>query len=373
MMNCYYCKEVLTTENESVEHIIPNAIGGRLKSKELLCKKCNSLLGEQVDSKFCNSLSPLSGFLDIQRERGTNPDIKNIKSNDGKLYNLVNGRYPVPVSPEINFDESKNRFHISARNEKEMRHIIKKLKKKYPNLDDNELESKMIRGKYYMNEALNMQLQLGNNEFMKALLKIAINFYLHRCSRVIDLHERIEELRNTNDIPVSIIRHYYTKDSIKYEDTNEVSHTIYIKGDSSTKLLYAFIEIFSSAAFIINLNTEYNGPEASYSYTYDVLLNKEISKKITFNYDGELKGDEVELNKEFISRLQKKLSRVLVIADKRQVDAIISNITKEVMADILSKYPDGTLINEEMFNEFAKAISEEVAPFIAHLHNRQNR
>ena len=40
MNNCYLCRQVLSKENESVEHIIPNSIGGRLKSKKLLCKKC---------------------------------------------------------------------------------------------------------------------------------------------------------------------------------------------------------------------------------------------------------------------------------------------------------------------------------------------
>ena len=39
MKECYICCEELTKDNDSVEHIIPNAIGGKLKSKELICKK----------------------------------------------------------------------------------------------------------------------------------------------------------------------------------------------------------------------------------------------------------------------------------------------------------------------------------------------
>ncbi|MED4129465.1 HNH endonuclease [Shouchella miscanthi] len=32
-MQCYVCDTVLTRENESEEHILLNAIGGKLKSK----------------------------------------------------------------------------------------------------------------------------------------------------------------------------------------------------------------------------------------------------------------------------------------------------------------------------------------------------
>lgn len=46
MSKCYLCGKLLNEANSSVEHIIPNAIGGHLKSKNLLCKDCNSNTGE---------------------------------------------------------------------------------------------------------------------------------------------------------------------------------------------------------------------------------------------------------------------------------------------------------------------------------------
>ena len=107
-MYCYHCDILLTNENESVEHIIPNAIGGRLKSKKLLCKSCNSLLGELYDSELCKSLMVISGVLDIKRQKGVTQDIKNVRSDSGRLYNLVNGRHPVPIAPEIKINEADN-------------------------------------------------------------------------------------------------------------------------------------------------------------------------------------------------------------------------------------------------------------------------
>ena len=70
MKKCYICGEELTKENASVEHIIPNAIGGKLKSKELICKKCNSKLGHSMDKELAEQLDFFSNFLNINRDRG---------------------------------------------------------------------------------------------------------------------------------------------------------------------------------------------------------------------------------------------------------------------------------------------------------------
>ena len=49
MSKCYVCGVELTEDNKTEEHII-NAIGGVLKSKNLICKQCNSDFGDEIDS-----------------------------------------------------------------------------------------------------------------------------------------------------------------------------------------------------------------------------------------------------------------------------------------------------------------------------------
>jgi hypothetical protein len=55
-VKCLYCNEEINSSNESSEHIIQNAIFGRLESESICCKKCNSLLSK-FDSEFCNQFS----------------------------------------------------------------------------------------------------------------------------------------------------------------------------------------------------------------------------------------------------------------------------------------------------------------------------
>lgn len=66
---CYLCGKELTDENKSDEHIILNAIGGHLHSYTLLCKECNSKLGEQADAKLAEDLSFFLDMLEIKKNR----------------------------------------------------------------------------------------------------------------------------------------------------------------------------------------------------------------------------------------------------------------------------------------------------------------
>lgn len=69
MNKCYLCGRELKDSNLSDEHIVLNAIGGRLHSKKLICKDCNSEMGNKADSKLAEDLSFFTDMLEISRSR----------------------------------------------------------------------------------------------------------------------------------------------------------------------------------------------------------------------------------------------------------------------------------------------------------------
>lgn len=71
MYTCYVCDDILNSENETVEHIVLNAIGGKLKSRRLICRDCNSKFGSKIDTELAKQLSSFCTLLNIQRESGT--------------------------------------------------------------------------------------------------------------------------------------------------------------------------------------------------------------------------------------------------------------------------------------------------------------
>lgn len=53
-MKCIFCKEEISEDKRSREHIIPKFLGGK-KVIHNICKDCNNKLGEDFESKLGNN------------------------------------------------------------------------------------------------------------------------------------------------------------------------------------------------------------------------------------------------------------------------------------------------------------------------------
>lgn len=85
ILNCYFCGCTLTEQNKSMEHIVSNALGGKLKSDKLLCKKCNNDMGCWED-ELSKKLMYFITSLEIKRERGKIPVYTAVTSDNKKVY-----------------------------------------------------------------------------------------------------------------------------------------------------------------------------------------------------------------------------------------------------------------------------------------------
>ena len=80
---CRGCGLNLDAERDSEAHIIPKALGGRLKPKGIICKSCNTKLNDLADNALIEAFADWPTVLDIPREGGGNPP---------KLIETKNGR-----------------------------------------------------------------------------------------------------------------------------------------------------------------------------------------------------------------------------------------------------------------------------------------
>src|SRR5690348_12113276 len=109
-MICYVCNTYLTQENETEEHIILNAIGGKLKSKKLICKGCNSKFGSNIDDKLAQQLNTVSNLLNVKRDRGKPQNVKG-KYQNKEIIIEPGGRMKL-ARPYI--DKGEKVIHIEA-------------------------------------------------------------------------------------------------------------------------------------------------------------------------------------------------------------------------------------------------------------------
>jgi hypothetical protein len=84
---CRGCEEPITAENDSEAHIIPNALGGRLAPKGIICRTCNTALDGIADNALIEAFGDWPTLLDIPRQRGKNPP-KVIETRDGHRVRL---------------------------------------------------------------------------------------------------------------------------------------------------------------------------------------------------------------------------------------------------------------------------------------------
>jgi hypothetical protein len=369
MSKCYRCDNNITAENESEEHIILNACGGRLKSKNLLCITCNNIYGSKFDAQLAKQTNDLANLLMIKRDNGEPQPIKVTAKKNGKDYYLALGGKPLASKPEISEEKVGERIQLSitAKNESQLRSILNGYKrKKYPDLNVEE----SIRSAKPSNEHIGpvtIQSKIGGPEVFKSIAKTAINFFIYKGGEKRHIQHLLPYLESEEELDI-VWMHYPDENPYDISD-NEVNHIIHLIGNSSDKILYVYIELFNVHNFIVKLNDNYHGPEYNETYIWNLIENKESTKTINLNYSREQLLTLFD-NKNFIpiKNIQDRIQRILSILMKRKFNLAINKALSRVVLE-------GDTLTEENLNRITKAIGEEISTIIIdHLNSeRLNR
>ena len=364
MNKCYLCGTEISDKNRTVEHIVLNSIGGRLKSSKLICKDCNSTFGNTFDSMLSKQLEFFANFLDIKRERGIVQEVEMIRDSTGEKYKVTSKGIPIPSKPIVEeiITDTSTEIKIKARSKKELAGILAGLKKKHTNLNIDELIENANTIKEHISEPLHITLTIGGKESMPAILKMAINYYVEKTEDTESVRNAIDDLKkNSTDKVEPII----LNKPLYLLDDGEITHSIFINGSCKEKKLYAIIELYSVIQFIVKLSDSYEGSDIQELYVYDVLKNTEISKNIenlpsfdfifNFNYPS---------SKTDFSIMQTKMEYVMKIGTKRKNDFYISEAIEKAMNATWKKLPEGHLITKEDTNQLLDEIMKNIEPLL---------
>ncbi|MCT3672560.1 HNH endonuclease [Elizabethkingia meningoseptica] len=356
---CYSCKTTLDAEKQSLEHIIPNSLGGRLKSKKLLCIECNNKLGEEIDAELGRQLNPFMNLFMLDRERGKYKPIKG-STDDGEEF-ILDG-IEIKSQPKIKFTD--NHVSFSGNDEKDVKTYFKGLLKKYPNLNIDEIINVANKGKYYLNKPVTINMALGGESFFRAIAKIFVNFYLVSGGNQIYINNVISYIKG--DIIIDKVWYNYEVDNENLlVKKDHVYHFIKIVGDTEEKILYGYIELFGAHKFLILLNNNYDGEYFSQQYFYDLLRKEIIHNDVNLNYSS----SEIERilnikdNKYLISKIQYSLQSYFSASQLQQQDLVIKKIIKECLNEVFSQKTDEK-ITKELLSRLIHEISTQLAIFL---------
>ena len=363
MANCYMCGVELDDNNRTEEHIILNAIGGVLKSKNLICKQCNSNFGDEIDSRLAKQLQPFSVLMNVDRDRGKTPPIEAVRSSNNEKILVYPGGKPGSSKPEVCFfeDNGQKRYHVVARDRKEMNQIYKGIKKKYPSATITDTGETIEN----INEKITIEYDLGG-EALESVCKTAIGYYVHIGGKQEHIQSFINRFKK-HDV-WDLCNFCYTEEISIGKSEDGIFHSIAIVGDPQQKLLYAYIEFFNYYHVLVLLNDDYIGENFRKVYCYNLIKKRESEAFFDVFVTREMVSAILskalpDYGKPLVRELQ---STVRQIEIKNSID----KVWKEIVSEYQEKYPDG--ISAEIFAKvFAEKMVWEFAPHLKRPTNKK--
>lgn len=286
---CLFCGKQLT-DKEKPEHIIPNALGGKLKSQSIICSDCNNKYS-YLDKNLCNDLQNFTAILRPHRDNGKIPETKckvmgqnAALLSDGSLHmanintSKVGGNLTIHLQlmqESGKFSEQKNKQKIVNLLKNAIKDPIKreeKLKEIDRQIKENTItiQNPIISNQCALNTSGTLTLEM---------LKIATEFYalkgfdiqcILNCIDIVIKQDIQTADKQTN--------YFYPQTLLQLDD---IYHIIILQGDTTNKLLYAIISLYGILNMFVLLNQNYNGQMINETYVFS--LRESQNKNIKIN------------------------------------------------------------------------------------------
>lgn len=99
MSLCIFCEGELE-ESTKPEHILLNALGGRMTTKCVICSDCNNLFGGGIDKALTDQATMFRNLLQLESGSGRSaPSVKNVKAGKQTLHLRGDGQIELVAKP----------------------------------------------------------------------------------------------------------------------------------------------------------------------------------------------------------------------------------------------------------------------------------
>ena len=323
---CALCDVEITKNNDTKEHIIPNAIGGREKIKGFICRACNSTSGDSWDKELAKQLNPLSLLFDIKRERGEVKPSKFTTTKGEKITLRANGTMTLGNSScrQTPIEGGGTQFSGKTQTMSQAKDMLQNMKKKYPDLDIDSISGSLKENSIYCKDEIVFDIFFGGHEAGCSLIKSAVAWAFKSGISLEDCDEAIYYLKNPN--AEKCFGYFYKSDLVKNRKKGVPIHCISVKGCSETKQLIAYIEYFGIYRIIIRLGSNYQGKDTISTYGINPMTGQTIDLKVDIN----LSDDEIRETHNYQSisehKMKEALSEVISTAQKLSGEKELSRV-----------------------------------------------
>lgn len=374
------------------EHIIQNALHGRLTNCDILCERCGSKLSSEIDTDFCKIFEGITEQLKpilASKDHGNNKLIKSLKGyvfkEDGTQVNiLVKAGKVVPKIPYYEHISKENKVKIFVTKTVAKDYKIKVEKELTENgIDISSLIFENVDDISYMgNLGINFSENIDkfDEKFKLGLNKIATGFAI---ANGIDR----TQLPNTLDINAKKI--IYTSNCLPYcpftaidtaiESLRSIierkypTHTLILFTDCSFEKnkLVCYIDLFSTFQFYVILNDDFKGDNIQKIYYQTVLkqVKPELNIRDTKMSELSIVADSLGISlKELEGKDIETIYKILEVKHKQMTASYSLNLEENVdqfynsVSTYLLLFKSG---NSNCLSELEKEIFESIPIFEA--------
>ncbi|WP_273993990.1 HNH endonuclease [Vibrio parahaemolyticus] len=277
---CILCSDDITLINDTYEHILPNSIGGRKKVSGFICRSCNNETGEKWEFELSDQLSSLSLLFDIKRERGKPPSkiFRTLSGDKIQLNHDGTMDLPKPLFEKVPHEKGV-RYHVQARDLKEAQKIIDGIKNKHKGAN---FEYELSAVEHKPREPIEVSVHFGGLNVGRSIVKSALAVLFNNGIDPNICRDALSFLKDDKG-STPCFGYYYASDPIKNRPRGLPLHCVYVKGDTTTKLIIAFVEFFGFQRMALCLCKNYQGSDFEHYYAVNPLIGEELNLTFDFN------------------------------------------------------------------------------------------
>jgi HNH endonuclease len=281
---CIYCGQEITAENDSDEHMISAAIGGRRTVRGFLHLTCNNKAGHTWDAALEKQLRPLALHFGVKRQSGQTLRMA-ITTTAGEAFLLGSGGTLEIARPAIKRTRTADgeKIQVVAGSLAMARQVLEGEKRKNPHIDvDATLASAEVR-RSYAQGAIHLNLGFGGELSGRSLVKSALALAHDAGIPINQCGDALKYLRQADGEPC--FGYYYVHDLVANRPADVPLHCVAIKATPASGLILGYVEFFGVHRAVVCLGRGYTGEAVESVYALDPRSGAELELSVRLAFD----------------------------------------------------------------------------------------
>ena len=260
---------------------------------------------------------------------------------------------------------STHRIRLTCRSVDERNRRLKDLRRKYPQIDNDNAVITVSEETIYVPHFLGWMLEVGGLAQVRAITKAVLALAVEAGVRPRDCENATECFKDDGKPCFSF---FYDFDPIKNRVDGMPLHVVYVHGDPVSRQLIGYVELFGCLRFGVCLSTVYEGDQISCSYAMNPMTGEELDVEVEFCCSSEqirsMCDGAVFPVVEYRKAIEGILPTVQRSMDERERKRVASEAVEYAFKNL--NVEQGRFIEPRHARQLTELVMEKMTPYLIH-------